>query len=343
LEFTVEHIAQIIEGQVHGASSNQFITDVQALTHAQSDHLAFYNPGQNNITPEDLRASKAGVVITTEDFLEDCPQAAIIVEDPRHCFAQVADMFLVKHLPEPGIHPSAVIGVGSIVHPTARIAAGVIIGDHVTIGEHVVLDPQCVIGNHVTIGKNTRIYPHVTIYPKVSIGEEVCINANTVLGADGFGFTPDKQGKWHKVPQLGSVKIADHVDIGAACTVDCGAIEDTVIEEGVKIDDQVHIAHNVHIGAHTIIAGYSAIAGSVTIGKHCMFAGGVRICDNLTITDKVILSAGSAVAKTIREPGMYSSGIGSLKASRWRRVLSRLNNLDTLAKRVKQLEKKCYD
>jgi UDP-3-O-[3-hydroxymyristoyl] glucosamine N-acyltransferase len=343
METTTQAIAQLIQGELFQAEPLQIIQQLKPLNTANPEDLSFYEPSQKNITEDDLKQSKAGVVITSEAFKDFCPNGCIVVEKPKACFAQVAALFEEVFVPKSGIHPSAVIGENCKIDNTARIAAGVVIGDGAQICADVSIGANTVIGERVVIEAKSLLFANVTIYPKVRIGQRVRIDSGTIIGADGFGYVPDDKGVWQRLPQLGSVVIHNDVSIGAACTIDCGALSDTVIHDGVKIDDQVHIAHNAVIGAHTVIAGCSAISGSVTIGKHCMLAGAVRTADNLSIADQVVLTAGSGVSKSIKEPGIYGCSIPVAPMAKWRRILGRLYHLDDLAKRIIRLEKKVND
>ena len=341
--YSVKTIANLINAQLYHADPAQMIHQLKPLNVASIHDLSFYEPSQTNVSKQDLLCSQAGVVITTESFKNDCPHGCLIVDKPKACFFKVAALFENAFKPSQGIHSSAIIGKHCDIHATATIGPCVVMGDGAKIHAHVVIGANAVIGEEVVIGEQSHIFPNVTLYPRVQIGQRVIIHSGTVIGADGFGFVPDEKGIWQRLPQLGSVIIKDNVSIGAGCTIDCGTLTDTLIENGVKIDDQVHIAHNVVVGEHTIIAGYSAIAGSVIIGKHCMLAGAVRVSDNLSIADRVVLMAGSGVAKSITEPGMYGSGIPIAPMNKWRKILARIYQLDELARRVIQLEKKNHE
>jgi UDP-3-O-[3-hydroxymyristoyl] glucosamine N-acyltransferase len=338
---TVAALADLIGGDVHQVDPTLVMEGVKSLTDAAPNQLSFYEPSQHNkLALSELKNSQAGVVITTETFKNECPHGAMIVKQPKIAFAKVASLFEKTFKPKRGVHPSAIIGENCVIDDTVCIAAGAVIGDGAVLKENVMIGANAVIGEQVTIGAYSRVFANVTIYPEVTIGERVSISSGTVIGADGFGFVPDEKGEWQRLPQLGSVVIHDDVNIGASCTIDCGALSDTVLEQGVKLDDQVHIAHNVVIGAHTILAGYCAIAGSVTIGKHCILAGGVSTVDNISITDKVIVTAGSGVSRPITEPGVYGCGIAVAPMKKWSRILARLYQLDDLAKRLIRMEKK---
>lgn len=343
MPYSIEEIAKLIDGEVVQAKPGQQIVALKALKIAGEGELSFFEPSSRVMTTHDLAQSKASVVITDEAHIPYCKHAAIKVKNPKQCFAKVAALFEETFVPKVGIHESAVIGQHSHISDQAAIGPGVVIGDHVTIQAGAIIEANTVIGDHSFIGHDSHVFANVTIYPKSIIGNKVVINSATVIGADGFGFVPNEKGHWQRVPQLGNVVIQDNVSIGASCTIDCGALADTLIEEGVKIDDQVHIAHNVVVGAHTVIAGCCAIAGSVTIGKHCILAGGVRFADNLTVTDKVIITAGSTIAKSITESGVYGCGFQVAPMAKWRRILGRIYQLDDLAKRLIKLEKKVND
>jgi len=343
MQKTNEAIAQLIQGELYQAEPTQVIQQLKSLQAASADDLSFYEPTQKNVTEKELQQSNAGVVITTAAFKDSCPNGSIIVENPKVSFAKVATLFEDCFKPPIGIHASAEIGDQSTIAESACIGPGVVVGNGATIGADTVIGANTVIGEQVVIGESTYLAANITIYPKVQIGHRVKIDANTVIGADGFGFVPDEKGVWQRVPQLGTVVIHDDVSIGAGCTIDCGSLTDTTLKQGVKLDDQVHIAHNVVIGEHSLLAGYCAISGSVTIGKHCVLAGGVRTIDNLSIPDNTIITAGSALSKTLKEPGVYGCSIPVAPIAKWRRILGRLNNLDELAKKIIKLEKKIND
>ena len=205
------------------------------------------------------------------------------------------------------------------------------------VGSGTFIDSGCVIQSDVNIGSNTRLYPNVVLCHAVSIGNRVILHPGVVIGADGFGIANNK-GVWTKIPQIGTVIIEDDVEVGANTSIDRGALEKTVIEQGVKIDNQVQIGHNVHIGAHTVIAGCTGVAGSVRIGKHCMIGGFSAISGHLEIADNVVITGNSAVANSIKLPGTYSSGIPVTEARLWRRIIVRIKKLDDFARKIATLE-----
>jgi UDP-3-O-[3-hydroxymyristoyl] glucosamine N-acyltransferase len=244
----------------------------------------------------------------------------LITRNPYLIYARIAQLFDCRSLPEKGIHPTALLGKNCDIHPTARIGA------------------YCVIGNGCTIGADTCLWPQVTLYEGTKLGERVIIHSGAVLGSDGFGNAREGA-KWVKVPQLGNLCIGNDVEIGANTTIDRGSLEDTIIEDGVRLDNQIQIAHNVHIGAHTAIAACVGIAGSAKIGKNCLIGGAVGIGGHVTICDGVIITAMSGVSKSITQPGIYSSATIIQKNLAWRKMTVRLRYLDKLFERVENLEK----
>jgi UDP-3-O-[3-hydroxymyristoyl] glucosamine N-acyltransferase len=269
-----------------------------------------------------LAATSAGILITTKEISDNYHGATLITQHPEFVFAKCAALFKKNNSSSGGIHATAVIGNDCVIASDVRIGA------------------NCVIGNKVTIGSGTFLHANVVIYDGVIIGERVEIFSGSVIGADGFGFTNYKN-EWIPIPQLGSVRIGNDVSIGALTTVDRGALDDTVIGDGVKIDNQVQIGHNVQIGAHTIIAGCTGIAGSVIIGKNCMIGGGVGIADHVEITDGVLLSGGSSVSNSIKNPGAYANPTIAilLSANESRRLRVHIKNLGSYIKRLIKLEK----
>jgi UDP-3-O-[3-hydroxymyristoyl] glucosamine N-acyltransferase len=292
-----------------------------------------------------LAGTRASAVILREADLPACKVAAIVVRNPYLAFARISRLFDDTPRPATAIHESAVVD------------ASVVIGDDVAIGPHAVVEADAVLGNRVRIGANSfigaravlgddvDIRANVVIYHRVKVGARSVIHSGAVIGADGFGFTPDETGKLEAIAQLGTVRIGEDVSIGASTTIDRGAIEDTVIGTGVKIDDQVMIGHNCVIGDHTLICGCVGMAGSTRIGKHCVLAGGVGIAGNgpVDIADRVIVGAMTHVARSIERGGVYSGGVPAANNKEWRRNMLRFGELDTLAKRIGRLERLVAD
>jgi UDP-3-O-[3-hydroxymyristoyl] glucosamine N-acyltransferase len=254
-------------------------------------------------------------------------------------YAQLSHWFDPAPVASPGVHPTAV------VDPTATLAGDTCIGPNVVveagadIGEKVVVGAGSVIGARARIGARTLIRPRVTLAHDVIIGERCHILSGAVIGSDGFGFANEK-GVWHRIAQLGRVVLGNDVEVGANTTIDRGALDDTVIGNGVKLDNLIQIAHNVHIGDHSAMAAMVGIAGSTHIGRHCVFGGAAGVAGHLEITDQVHLTGMTLVTGDIREPGVYSSGTSADSNRQWRKNAVRFRQLDVLARRVKELEKK---
>lgn len=287
-----------------------------------------------------LSETQASAVILAESDLGDWGGNALLSGNPQADYARIAGLFdPTAEAVSPGVHPTAVIADTAIVDPTASIAAGVVIGAATHIEADCRIGPGCVIGAGVRLGEGGRLVANVTLCDGVSIGKRAHFQPGVVIGGRGFGLAPEK-GAWLEIPQLGSVRIGDDVEIGANSCVDRGAIDDTVIEDGVKIDNLVQIGHNTQVGAHTAIAGCVGVAGSCRIGAHCQIGGAAGILGHLTIADGVVITAKSLVSASVTEAGIYSSSIPVQPASVWRRQLARLRKLDDLAQRLKALEKK---
>ncbi|WP_395947405.1 UDP-3-O-(3-hydroxymyristoyl)glucosamine N-acyltransferase [Caedibacter taeniospiralis] len=334
--FSLKELALKLGGYVHGDDSVR-VNRLATLKGAKSGQLSFL---ANSKYLNDLKTTKASAVLLTKEALALCPTNAVVLDNPYLAFAKVALLFDRAPKAHSGIHPFATIARNAHIAKSASIAANVVIGENVTIAEHAIIGANCVILDNSSIGQKTEIKPNVTIYHGVHIGENCIIHANSVLGSDGFGNAKDDNGNWVKIPQIGGVTIGNNVEIGACTSIDRGAIDDTIIADGVKIDNQVQIAHNVVIGENTAIAGATGIAGSVTIGKNCLLGGQVGISGHLEICDNVLLAAASNVSKSITEPGFYTAGFNARPHMEWKRTSARIFRLDKLESRVKMLEQK---
>lgn len=311
------------------------ITGVNTIQQSQSGHITFLT---NSLYRKYLSTTNASAIILSEADAADCKANAIICRNPYYIYAKIAGYFNKSSTHVPGIHPTAVIGENVQIDPTAMIGAHVVIGNHVRIDANTVIGPGCVLEDYVEVGEAARLDANITIYHHVKIGKRTCISSGVVIGSNGFGFANQK-GVWHPVPQLGSVVIGDDVDIGANTTIDRGAVDNTIIENGVKLDNQIQIGHNVVIGEHTIIAGCVGIAGSTVIGKYCMIGGRSTFNGHITIADKVMVTGMTAVTKSITEAGLYSSGIvGAVPNKEFRKNNARFHRLENLMERVKTLE-----
>ena len=332
--YRLSEIASQLGGRVLGDAEVR-ISQIASLETAQSDQISFLT---NSRYRSQLSKTRAGAVILAQADADSTGLPRIVSDNPYAYFARVSA--LLNPLPEakPGIHPGAVIGANAKIDATASIAATAVIGEGATIGAGSVIGEGCSIGANVVIGCRARLYPRVVIYHGCMIGDDLIAHSGAVIGADGFGIAMD-QGRWIKIPQIGRVLIGNDVEIGANTTIDRGALDDTVIEEGVKLDNQIQVAHNVRIGAHTAIAGCVGIAGSTTIGRYCRIGGSAGIIGHLNIADHVEIAAFSLISKSINEAGSYAGYYPFSKSEDWRRNAVHLRHLDDLAKRVRVLER----
>lgn len=333
MSHTLGQLAEKVQGVVKGDSS-LVIERLGTLEKADNVALSFLaNPKYLN----HLATTSAGAVLVKTNELADLVENAIVVANPYLAFAQLSHLFVPKTHGWKGVHSSAVVSLKAILANDVVIGPNAVIDDDVVIGEGCVIGAGSVIGRGVKVGQNSIIYPNVTIYHDVEIGRSCIIHSTAVIGADGFGFAPSESG-WEKIDQLGSVIIGNNVEIGASTTIDRGAIENTQIGHGVKIDNQVQIAHNVVIGDNTAIAACTAIAGSTTIGKFCTISGGVCIAGHLTLADKVHITGMSLISNSIAEGCSYSSGTGMEPTAKWRRTVARVRRIDEMAKQFAQLK-----
>jgi UDP-3-O-[3-hydroxymyristoyl] glucosamine N-acyltransferase len=273
-----------------------------------------------------LAQTRASAVVLDARSASACPVPALIGSNPHALFARIATLLYPDPRPRPGIHASAVIDSTARIDATSEVGPHAVIGPGADIGPRCIVGPGCLIGPEVRIGADCRLVARVTLVERVRLGARVLIHPGAVLGADGFGYARDGV-HWLKVPQIGAVVVGDDVEIGANTTIDRGAIDDTVIAEGVKLDNQIQIGHNVQIGAHTAIAGCTGVSGSTRIGARCMIAGACGIAGHLVICDDVVITGFAMVSGSISKPGVYSSGIPIEPMRRWKRVVSRLKLL----------------
>lgn len=308
---------------------------VASLTEAGEGDITFL---VNQRFKKDLATTNATAVIVTANDADAVPANAIVVENPHVAYAHVAAWLYSDDDFSPGIHRTASVDPGSTIHESALVAANCSIEAGAVVAAGCQIGPGCVIGKNVTLGENTRLVANVTICHGTQIGCRDILHPGVVIGADGFGLANDN-GEWLKVPQVGNVILGDDVEVGANTTIDRGAIGDTVIENGVKLDNLIQIGHNVHIGAHTAIAACTAVAGSAVIGKHCAIGGCVGIVGHLEIADNVTITGMSHVAQAISRSGVYSSGTPLEENAKWHRNFIRLKQLDDMARRLKKLEK----
>ncbi len=338
MAYTLKQLADYL-GASHRGDGNLQISSVASLENAQTGDICFVG-SDKYLTA--LKASAASAVIIRDDLLQSTSLPAIIVDNPRAAYARLVSYLYPEVKPAAGIHPTAVVDPSATVADTATIAAQVVIEAGAVIAEDVRIDAGCFVGRDSHIGRGSHLYPNVTIYHQCTLGEYCIMHSSSVVGSDGFGFEYD-QGEWIKVPQIGGVVIGNAVEIGACSVVDRGALQDTVIEDGVKLDNHVQIAHNVHVGAHTVMSRGVGIAGSTRIGKHCLFAGMTGVKDHIEIVDNVTVTAMSMVSKSLTEAGSYSSNTPIDETRNWRKNSARFRQLDEMARRIRQLEKQIHD
>lgn len=317
------------------------VSGIAPLEEASASHITFLSNPKFR-----AKAAQTGAVALILSPADDAVVAAeykgarIVTDNPYAYFARAAQWFVEQNaIPVvPGIHSSACI------HPNAQVSPTACIGPHVTIeagaviADDVLIDAGCFIGRGAKVGMRTHFHANVSFLAECSIGARGIIHSGAVIGADGFGFAKDK-GAWVKIPQTGSVVIGDDVEIGANTTIDRGALSNTVIEDGVKLDNQIQIGHNCHIGAHTLMSGCVGVAGSAKIGRYCMFGGAAMVLGHLTIADHVHISSGSLVSRSILEPGLYTGFYPLAKNAEWEKSAAIVRNLGSMREKIRELEK----
>ncbi|MEZ7818591.1 MAG: UDP-3-O-[3-hydroxymyristoyl] glucosamine N-acyltransferase [Candidatus Azotimanducaceae bacterium] len=320
----------------------KIVTGLGSLGTAQAGDLSHLSSASYRAQ---LGSTAASAVILSREYATECPTISLVVDQPYLAFAKASQLFETPAVIAAGIHPSAVIDPSTELADSVCIGPNVVIGAHCKIGANVQIHANTSIASHCSIGDDGLIMSNVSIYRKVLMGERCIIHSGVVLGSAGFGFTPNAQGQYETIAQIGGLRIGNDVSIGATTAIDCGAIEDTVIGDGVKIDNQVQIGHNCRIGDHTIICGGAGMAGSTTIGKHCVLAGGCGIAGSspISLCDGVVVSVKTTISQSISKPGIYSGAIVASEHKQWLRNALRFNNLAQLFARVKKLENERAD
>lgn len=323
------------------ATQNEIIRSIAPLGDAQEGDISFLSDPKYT---DQLSSTSASAVIVKADQVSACKVPAFISSDPYLSYAQLSGAFAQAISQATGIHASATIADTAQIASTASIGANVVIGEHVVVGEHTVILPNCVIGDGSVLGAQCRLEANVSIYPRVTMGDYVNIHSGSAIGSQGFGFAPtgqygDDALSWEKIHQLGGVSIGSHVDIGANTCIDCGTLSDTIIEDGVIIDNLVHIAHNCIIRRNTALAGTVGMAGSTELGQNVIVAGGSSISGHLKIAAGTQFTGVSMVTGNIKEAGVYSSGTGLMPMKQWRKSAVRFSQLDKMEKRLRALEK----
>lgn len=336
MKLTLGEIAGQFDLELIGDPSTE-INGIASLVDAKNGELTFlFNSSYKN----QLKGSSASAIVLRQSDMADCDIPILLSEQPRLAWAKIATAFDPAPIPDFNIHETAVVSDSAKLGKDISIGAQVVIEGGVTLADGVCVGAGCFIGEMVIIGEATRLYANVTIYHGVHLGRAGIVHSAAVLGADGFGFEFDKEtASLIKIPQVFSVRIGDNVEIGAGTTIDRGALNHTVIGNGVKLDNQVQIGHGTSIGDHTVVSGCTAIVGSTRIGSYCLIGGAVGIIDNIEITDHVEVTAMSLVSQSITEKGRYSSGTGLMPGGDWKRSIVGFRKLPELMKRVGDLEK----
>ena len=333
--YSLQELAQALGAELKGDPDTR-ISGLATLRAAGPGFISFLaNPAYGKY----LKETKASAVIVSPAAAGDAQTNVLLLDNPYLGYARLSHWFDPTPVAPAGIHPTAVIDTEATIADTASVGPQVVIEAGAQIGDHVVIGAGSFVGARTRIGDHSILRPRVTLAHDVVLGQRCHILSGAVIGSDGFGFAVDK-GVWHRIAQVGGVTMGDDVEIGANTTIDRGALESTVIGNGVKIDNLVQIAHNVCIGDHTAMAAKVGIAGSTRIGRHCVFGGASGVAGHLEITDQVQLTGMTMVTGDIPEPGVYSSGTGSDSNRQWRKNAVRFKQLDALARRIKELEKK---
>lgn len=329
---TLRDLAALSGAEVSG-DENCMIRGINVLRSAGEGEITFLaSPAYRQFLPD----TSAAAVILNKSDLSNCPTNALVADNPYLAYARISHLF-VRSYPGTGIHARAIVDVEAIVDASATIGAGTVIAAGAEIGANVDIGPNCIIGRGVRIGADTRLLGNNTICDQVVMGERCLVHPGAVIGSDGFGLADDN-GVWVRIAQLGTVRIGNDVDVGANTTIDRGAIGDTIIANGVKLDNMVQVSHNVEIGEHSALAGCSGIAGSGKVGAHCMLGGGAGVQGHLDIADGVIISAMTKVTRSLATPGAYTGGVPAMPHKVWQKNIARFKRLDVLAKKVKALQ-----
>jgi UDP-3-O-[3-hydroxymyristoyl] glucosamine N-acyltransferase len=333
--YRLQEIADALGASLRG-DPDTLITGLATLQAAGPGQISFL---ANAAYGKYLKETRASAVIVSPDQAENSPTNVLLLDNPYMGYARLSHWFDPAPVAPPGIHPTAVVDESAYIDETASVGPHVVIEADASVGAHVAVGAGTIIGARSRIGDHTVIRPRVTLAHDVSVGQRCHILSGAVIGSDGFGFA-NEQGTWHRIAQLGGVELGDDVEVGANTTIDRGALENTVIGKGVKLDNLIQIAHNVQIGDHSAMAAMVGIAGSSRIGRHCVFGGASGVAGHLDIADQVHLTGMTLVTGDIREPGVYSSGTSADTNRNWRKNAVRFRQLDALARRVRELEKK---
>jgi UDP-3-O-[3-hydroxymyristoyl] glucosamine N-acyltransferase len=338
-DVSLREIAEHLGGELIGDASHR-IDRIGSLAAATPSTIGFV---ANPRYASQLASTQAGCVIVGPALRDAAAArgAAIVTADPYLSYARLTQWWVVRQRPAavPAVHASAVIDAAAHIAPGVSVGALSVIEAGATVAEGAVVGPHCVVGERARIGAGTRLAARVTLGAGCSVGERCIVHSGVVIGADGFGFAPT-EGRWEKIEQLGAVRIGNDVEIGANTCIDRGALEDTVIEDGVKLDNLIQIGHNVHVGAHTAMAGCVGVAGSAVIGARCTLGGGAIVLGHLSLAEGVHISAASVVTRSIHQPGQYSGVFPIADNASWEKNAATLRQLHSLRDRLRALEKK---
>lgn len=338
MSYKLQQLAEYLDAELCG-DGEVIISSVAPIESATAGAISFVSDKKYL---QHLRDCAATAVIVTPQMQEEALVPTLVVANPRAAYARLVSLLYPQYTPSAGVHATAVIAENATIDPSASIGANVVIEDGAIIAADVKIDAGCVVGRNSSIGQGTHLYPNVTVYHNCKLGEYCIMHSSAVIGSDGFGFEYD-QGSWLKIPQVGGVIIGNHVEIGACSVVDRGALNDTVVADGVKLDNHVQIAHNVQVGEHTIMSRGVGIAGSTKIGKNCIFGGMTGVKDHVELADNVIVTAMSMVTKSLHKAGSYSSNTPIDDTASWRKNSARFRQLDEMARKIRQLEKHIKD
>jgi len=333
-QYSLDEIVSALGGIVVGDGST-LIRRVSSLANAKAGDISFVSDSKYQ---KAVATSQASAFILKHAHAELTAAAKIIVDNPYAYFAKVSAFLNPVTVAPVGIASTAVVAASAKIPATCSIGALVVIGENVVLGEHVIIGSGCVIENDVAIADNTRLEPNVTIKHHCEIGKSCHIFSGAVIGSDGFGYA-EENGRWIKIPQVGRAILQDHVDVGANTTIDRGALDDTIIEEGVKLDNLIQIGHNCVIGAHSVIAGCVGIAGSARIGKHCKIGGAAMVLGHLEIADNVTISPGSMITRSLATADTYTALMPFQTHRAWLSTAAKIRHLDDFADKIKSLEK----
>ncbi|QIW09591.1 UDP-3-O-(3-hydroxymyristoyl)glucosamine N-acyltransferase [Francisella sp. LA112445] len=334
--YSLDFLASSLDGVVKGDGGVE-IRKIATLSQAGEGDISFCT---NPKYLKDLSETKASAVLITEEALPYCNTNAVVLSNPYMALAKVMELFDKSPQPNGKIHSKAVIASSAVIGENVTIDANAVIGENVVLEDNVTIGACATIHDGTKIGKATIIKSNVSIAHDVEIGSDCIIHQNATIGCDGFGNARDEDGSWTKIPQLGRVVIENNVEIGAGTTVDRGAIDDTIIKEGARIDNLVQIAHNVTIGRNTALAGVTAVAGSTKIGNNCLIGGQSAITGHITICDNAVIGGASNIGKSITKPGMYYAAFEAKPRIQWGRFVAKLSKIDKLMAKVKELEEK---